>query len=183
MRFIFLLSMLTLVACSSTPTKVEQPPATPQPRPAAEKSEETSIDFEGLQRSLGLERSKLKLGYEEKRFNTCEAGFGYPKDNCALKTFVSINFRLQCRDTVGTTSEVVTALQLDPIDNKVVNWQMGPAKSRTNTDAEGFAQINAVLANSPRASRLRLAVGNQFVYVRAGEISRIVTPANWCGKD
>ncbi len=177
-------SSLLLGACSST-QKVQQAPTTAPATVPAVSGNAIKIDVEGLKRSLGLDRSRGDLGYQEKRFNTCNAGFGYSKQNCREQVFISINFRLQCRDSVGTTSEIVTSAQMQPIANKQVQWQIGKAQSAIQTDDDGFAQINGVLNQTPapRAQRLRLAVGSQFVYVRAGEITRIVTPSNWCPRN
>jgi hypothetical protein len=181
MKIKFILLSLVLCSCASAPKKepvIEiAPPPTEVSKP---KNEAIKIDVEGLKRSLGLDRSRGDLGYQEKRFNTCSAGFGYPRENCSDQIFVSINFRLQCRDTTGTTSEVVTSAQMDPIAHKQVRWQIGKAQSVINTDDEGYAQINGVWTTAPKGQRLRLAVGSQFVYVRAGEVTRIVTPSNWC---
>lgn len=171
-----------ITACTSS--QKSEPPPEPTPQFKG-KPEEVRVDIEGLKRSLGLDRSRGDLGYEEKRFNTCNAGFGYPRENCKQQVFISINFRLQCRDTTGTTSEVVTSAQMDPIANKQVSWQIGKTHSTTQTDSDGYGQINGVLAQTPapRGQRLRLSVGSQFVYMRAGEITRIVTPANWCSSN
>ena len=170
-----------LISCASAP-KTE--PKTVQAPSKVQTSGGSSlnVDIEGLKRSLGLDRSRGDLGYQEKYFNTCSAGFGYPRENCSEQVFVSIHFRLQCRDTTGTTSEVVTSAQMDPIANKKVLWQIGRMRAPTHTDAEGYGKIDGVLSKfpAPKGQRLRLAVGDQFVYVRAGEITRIVTPSNWC---
>ncbi len=183
-KFLLLSLVLTVVACSSA-QKVEPAPVPPQQPVPVSSSDKSKIDIQGLKRSLGLDRSRGDLGYEEKRFNTCSAGFGYPRENCKDQIFVSINFRLQCRDTEGTTSEIVTSAQLNPISNKQVRWQIGKAQALTATDGEGYGQIDGVLAQTPapKTQRLRLAVGSQFVYVRAGEVTRIVTPSNWCPRN
>lgn len=186
-RFILLglaVNFLLLGACS-TAKKIESKPLVAPTATVPVSQGVVRIDVEGLKRSLGLDRSRSDLGYQEKQFNTCSAGFGYSKDKCRDQVFISINFRLQCRDSVGTTSEIVTSAQMDPIANKQVRWQIGKAESVIQTDDEGYAQINGVLAQSPapRSQRLRLAVGSQFVYVRAGELTRIVTPSNWCSRN
>lgn len=183
LKLLYLAISPIFVACASAPKS--EPLAAPVVQQAQTQSSNGKmirVDVEGLKRSLGLDRSRGDLGYQEKQFNTCEAGFGYPRENCQAQTFVSIHFRLQCRDTMGTTSEVVTSAQMDPIANKQVRWQIGKTKSATVTDADGYAQINGILSQSsaPKGQRLRLAVDEQFVYVRAGEVTRIVTPSNWC---
>lgn len=176
-----LAATIVLSSCASAPKQTSQP-QTQTPVPNSQEGERIKVDIEGLKRSLGLDRSRMDLGYKEKRFNTCNAGFGYPKDNCKDQVFISINFRLQCRDSQGTTSEIVTSAQMDPIANKKVKWQLGSFQSFTNTDDEGYAQVNGVFSprSAPKTQRLKLTVGTQFVYMRAGEITRIVTPSNFC---
>ncbi len=185
-KFVLLsLTLAPLLSACSSAQKVEPVSAVAKVAAPITSGNSINIDVEGLKRSLGLDRSRGDLGYQEKQFNTCDAGFGYSKKNCKDQVFVSINFRLQCRDTMGTTSEVVTSAQMDPIANKQVRWQIGKAQAATQTDDQGFAQINGVLARTPapKTQRLRLAVGSQFVYVRAGEVTRIVTPSNWCSRN
>lgn len=186
MNKIFLASLASILTACSSAQKTESSneaygTRSELPKPPYQAKRSGTVDLKGLQRSLELERSKMELGYEEKQFNTCEAGFGYPTENCSMKTLVSINFRLQCRDSVGTTSEIVTSDKLDAIDNEQVRWQMGAHQGVASTDYDGYGTILAVTQNSPRGARLRLAVGPQFVYVRAGELTRIVTPSTWCG--
>lgn len=167
-------------ACASAPKAESPPKVEPGPVPIAIQPATLQIDVDGLQRSLGLERSRFTLGYQEKTFNTCDAGFGYPKVACRLQTMMVLNFRLQCRDTTGTTSEIVTNAQTQPIANKTVRWQVGKQGSTTPTDDDGYAQIRGIYSKSPRSERIKLAVGTHFVYMRAGELTRIVTPPDWC---
>lgn len=184
-NLVLALALVLASACASTPKKVPAPAPKTQTPASSQQSGAVNVDIDGLKRSLGLDRSKMDLGYKETRFDTCNAGFGYPRDNCKEQVFASINFRLLCRDSVGTTSEIVTSAQMAPIANKKVRWQLVNVQSVISTDEEGYGQVNGVFspASSPKVQRLKLTVGTQSVYIRAGQLTRVVTPADFCSQN
>jgi hypothetical protein len=184
--FLLSLSVVFLfVACSSTPKVSEVPniPRTYKPPPPLSTTSDSdpSIDYVGLQRELGLERAPENLGFLEKPFETCQAGYGYSStQDCQRKYFVVIHFQLLCRDSEGTISTTLTSADMRPISGRPVNWTLKGSNGVLQTDSEGYGQIRVVNGKSQRAQRLKLAVGPEFLYVRAGEITRIVTPQPWC---
>jgi hypothetical protein len=180
MRLILILSsVLFLSACTTTPKKEERArPPLPTSPPA---EPEESIDLLGLQRSLKMTRDPEDLGYKDRAFNTCRAGFGYsPTKNCRQQHLVVLHFRLQCRDSEGTVSEVVTHAELMPVTSDEVRWNIGKSEGFTQTDGEGFGQIVMVAPKSIRRDRVRLTVGEDFLTMSGGDIKRIILPRNWC---
>lgn len=176
---LFALVLVAVVACQTTPKAVNELPVGRSV--PAERGKDVSIDYIGLQRSLGMEIPQNKLGYKEKVFNTCEAGYGYSgTHNCHREYMVVINVHLQCRDSVGQVSEGVKNADLTPISKKAVRWNLKGVQGTAQTDSDGFAQIMTVSSMSQRQQRLKLAVGNEFLYMRANEITRVVTPRPWC---
>ena len=149
--------------------------------PAAPTGVREGIDMDGLRRSLGLDSAPSDMGYKEAEFNTCSAGFGYSAvDDCAQKIYAIVRFRLQCRDSEGTVSTGLGASDLIPIANKSVKWALGSKSGDDLTDQDGYGEAEAVFVKSPHHDRLRLAIGNQFLYVRADDVTRIVVPRPWC---
>jgi hypothetical protein len=183
---LFALVLTVLVACQTTQKSVEAPLVHEKPTlsvPTSGRSQDVSIDYVGLQRSLGMEIPQEKLGYKEKVFNTCEAGYGYSgTQNCHREYMVVINVHLQCRDSEGQVSEGVKNADLTPIANKSLKWTLKGVQGSSQTDSDGFAQIMAVSSMSQKQQRLKLAVGNEFLYMRANEITRVVTPRPWCNQ-
>jgi len=183
---LFALVLTAIVACQTTPQTVEAPLVREKfipTAPASGKNGDTSIDYVGLQRALGMEIPQEKLGYKEKVFNTCEAGYGYSgTQNCHREYMVVINVHLQCRDSEGQVSEGVRNADLTPIANKSLKWTLKGIQGNSQTDSDGFAQIMTVSSMSQRQQRLKLAVGNEFLYMRANEITRVVTPRPWCNQ-
>jgi len=190
---IYLISVISLSlglsGCASKETKnVELPTSKPVEKPVShqgsEKEKENeveNVDFVGLQRSLGLERAETQLGYVERPFNTCEVGYGYSKShNCRQKHFVVIHFQLMCRDSEGTVSQVVRAADMQANANRSVRWNLKDLGGQVSTDSEGYGQIAAVSGSSQKQNRLKLAVASDFLYLRAGEAQKIVTPRSWC---
>ena len=184
-----MLHLCVLVAgCASTPDEaptakvdgdISVPPRKVAPQPP--EREEILVDYLGLHRSLGLEREKSELGYIEKSFDTCSAGFGYSASrDCRRDTFVSIHFQILCRDSEGTISNAVGREDMRPLSGRSLNWTLKGSKGTMRLDGEGFGQIRTTFRNSQRLERLKLSVDNDFVYVRAGEVKRLVTPRNWC---
>ncbi len=171
------------IACASTPKEETPVPAPSVALPTAGDQDER-IDLEGLERSLNLSRPDEVLGYQEATFNSCPVGFGYSATkNCRRLTMAVIHFRLQCRDSEGTISTALGASDLRPIAGQGVRWTVSDLDGVTSTDGQGYGVIRGVFMRSPKAKWLRLAVGVQFLNMRAGEITRVVTPRPWCHAD
>ena len=173
-RLIVFSLVFILVGCQTAPKQTE---------PVAEAPEDTqaTINYTSLKKHLGLSRSDSDLGYKEARFNTCDKGIGLPNaDVCEQNYLVTVHFRLQCRDSQGTVSQALTSSDLQAIAGKNVSWNLKGVNGTAKTDSSGFAQITAISPISQKTQRLRLAVGTEFLYIRAGEINRIVTPGTWC---
>ncbi len=187
MKKIILFLVLGFLFSCTTAVVSEKPVASPQvdhsgPRPSlGGKFLEQNIDFEGLKNFLKLERPYNQLGYSEKRFNTCEVGYGYSRSNdCRPKTFVVIHFQLMCRNSEGTISEALTQNDLRAISRQEVRWNLKNATGQVLTDSEGFGAIAIVSDESQKSQRLRLTVGNDFLFLKAGEITQMITPKSWC---
>lgn len=186
---IAILSLL-VVGCATHSPAPERTPFSPPsaigvrsalPSASASASAEENIDFLGLQHSLGLDRSDDELGFREKAFNTCGAGYGYSgSGNCRSRSFVVMNLRLLCRPTEDTDSTILTSADLSPIGGRDVTWHLKGASGVARTDGAGYFQIRTALPASARAERMRLTVGNDFLVMRAGEMGRLVTPKSWC---
>lgn len=172
---------LTLTACS-TSSKKESSVVVPEPSPVSE-SRTPSIDYEGLQKHLGLAQDREELGYKEKIFNTCEVGYGFPSGSqCHREQFVVIQFRLLCRDSEGTISTVLTDEDLKPLERRSVRWNLKGIQGTTYTDNDGYGQIVTTSMQSQKGQRLRLAIGNEFLYMRSHEIKKVITPHPWCNQ-
>lgn len=174
--FLFVMFALLFVACASTPEKT--PPA---PLPTVSESRESTIDLVALQTHLQLDRRPDELGYAERAFNTCQVGYGYSSvHNCRQQYFVVLNFRLSCRNSEGTVSYGLEESDLRPIADKGVRWNLKGLSGTAPTDGEGYGQIHVISDRSQKRERVKLAVGNDFLYMRANEVTRIVTPGSWC---
>ncbi len=172
-------AVIFVLLLSSCAIAKKTEPITP-PTPTADAFVE-KIDLAGLQKSLGMIRDVEELGFQEKSFDTCRAGYGYSSTHrCRKQYFVVLNFRLQCRSTEGTVEEVTIA-ELMPVTHDRVRWTLAGAEGHTSTDGEGFGQLIAVLGRPGRQQRLRLTVGNDFLLMRAGQVNRVIVPRNWCG--
>ncbi len=186
MKFIILVfSLVLLNACTTTPkkeTRINLP--LPAELPAEpETSSAVNIDYFALQSHLQMNRDKQALGFTEKPFNTCEAGYGYsPSKNCHREHFVVIHFRLLCRDSEGTISTILTAQDIRPLDRRSVRWNLKGREGTVQTDDDGYGQIVTATDSSQRSQRLRLALGSEFLYMRANEIQRVITPLPWCNQ-
>ncbi len=183
MRWIILsLTLIALVGCSTTSPqrmkpKYEKPPSEAITAPH-------SIDYEALKNSLQMSREREQLGFSEKPFNTCDAGYGYSKSqNCHKEHFVVIHFRLLCRDSEGTISTILTEDDLQPLDRRTVRWTLQGVQGTVQTDSQGYGQIITAATNSQKSQRVKLAVGSEFLYMRANELQRIITPRPWCDAD
>lgn len=183
---LILLSCFLLAACNTvqkSPEK-EKPAAETMangPVPSAPEPEVENVDFVALQRFLGLERASQRLGYAEKSFNTCDVGYGFSKShNCRQRYFVVVHFQMMCRDSEGTVSQIVRPSDLQANSNRSVRWNLKDYNGIATTDGDGYGQIRVVSGQSQKQQRLKLAIASDFLYLRAGEIQKVVTPRNWC---
>ncbi|MEZ0393421.1 MAG: hypothetical protein ACAH59_14470 [Pseudobdellovibrionaceae bacterium] len=181
--------VLLLAACSSSQTKSDDRGWVPQSSSPKGESvpsttparEEINVDEVGLQKWLGLNSSPEHLGYREKSFNTCEVGFGYSKShNCQKQHFVVINYRLQCRDSEGTVQKTLSQLDLRDIASEDVRWNLSSQKGVSRTNGDGYGQIRGIFSGSQKQQRLRMALNNEVLFMRAGEVTQLVTPQSWC---
>ncbi|WII73119.1 hypothetical protein QJS83_04435 [Bdellovibrio sp. 22V] len=180
--YIFTLFVLFLAACSTSPKNetVEIPPVVPT---AAPEEAVSSIDVQAIQRHLGMERASDTLGVSEKAFNTCDVGYGFSRaQNCHREFLTVVHFRLLCRDSVGTISNILTEMDTTPLAGRSVKWNLKKNSGIIATDGLGYGQILVVSPQSLRKERLRLAIGSEFLYMRANEITKVITPQNWCSQ-
>lgn len=185
--FVYLsITILGLSACSTTPpagpeTNTYEPPLSREVRRKGFDLNDYDIDYEGLQRYLKLERRESKLGFEQKSFSSCEVGYGFPKgEMCTRLHYSVVHFRLQCREQEGTTSTVQTHVNTSPIAHETLRWSLERAEGDVQTDGEGFGQIRAITYKPAAKQRLKISNGEDFLYLRAGDLTRVVTPPEWC---
>jgi hypothetical protein len=174
---------LFIAGCASAPKSMEVSDSTVPPAVAlGEQPEQTaSVDLVGIQRDLGLDRDFKSLGYQEKVFNTCEVGYGYSATkDCRKEYFVVVHFQLLCRNSVGTVSRALSSTDMRPISIRPISWNLKGPTGVIRTDSSGFGQIRTVASESQKNQRLKLTLGSDFLYMRAGEITKVVTPQPWC---
>lgn len=180
MKWLFTSLVVFLSACSSSQKKDSIP--APGPVQISIEDDATSrIDYISLQNSLGLTRDSESLGYTEKTFNTCQAGFGYSSNqNCHQEVFMVLHFKLTCRDSEGTISSILTDADVSPIAYKDLKWNLKDINGVITTDGSGYGQIRATSKKSQKRERLKIALGPDFLYMRANEITKVITPRSWC---
>ena len=191
-RLVLLSFCLTgLVACGSArkqdagPTRSEDPQSRMSERPEAVSTvfnpQDYPIDYQGLRNYLRLQRRKTDLGFSAQGFDSCKVGYGLPRNkHCQTMQLSVINFRLQCRDSEGTTSTVQSNYNTTAISNTTIDWTLGRMRGESETDLEGYGQILAITPQPAQRERVKLSNGSDFLYMRAGDLSRVVTPASWC---
>ena len=167
-----------LGACSSQPVRDERvnpARAVPQQTPP-----QTSFRFEDFKKTVGLQRPRTQLGYIEKAFDGCGVQFGLESGQCERSLLVSVQFRLMCRDSEGTVSVAIAPEDLEPVANQTLAWAIKGVNGEIQTDSEGYGEILFISPISQRQQRLKLSNGTDFLYLNAGEVSRLVTPVTWC---
>ncbi len=139
------------------------------------------VDYDGLQKSLGMVRSIGDFGYVEKEFATCDVGYGYSSTHqCRKSIFVVVGFQLLCRDSEGTVSTTLRYDDMAPLASRTVKWELKGDRGQIALDNQGRGQFRGIYSISPRDQRLKIASRNDFLFVQAQAIKRIVTPAQWC---
>ena len=138
----------------------------------------SGVDLQGLKRELRLEGSDL--GYFERGFETCQAGYGFSRSqDCRALRLVVIRFQLLCRTSEGTETSA-ESYQTFPVAAADLGWRLAGQSGGTRTDSEGRAEIALAAGPSPREQRLRLIRGNDFLLITAEDVRRIVAGKDWC---
>ncbi|MNS92113.1 hypothetical protein D3C72_1262370 [compost metagenome] len=187
-HLVLALALLTLAACASDSksskytSPVDAPSMNTPDLTVDASTSEPQIDYVALQRSLNLDIAVENLGVREKGFNTCDVGYGYSKNkNCRRQYFFVLNFRLMCRDSEGTISTTLTDADTMAIAGRPVTWTLTKGLSGVvQTDGLGYAQIATVAPIPQSKQRVKIAVGNEFLYMRANEMKKVITPKPWC---
>ncbi|WP_413580679.1 hypothetical protein [Bdellovibrio sp. HCB288] len=180
MNFLILGALLAMLTACTT-QQPAPPPSTTPPMSTQVGEESSSIDAVAIQRALHLERNVEQLGIQEKSFNTCEMGYGYSRNkNCKTAYMTVLNVRLLCRDSEGTISTVLTEADVTPIAAQTIRWSLKNVSGEFVTDGLGYGQIVALSYRPQKRERVRLALGNEFLYMRAHEITKVITPRPWC---
>lgn len=183
-RLYIVLVLVLLAGCSSAPPQEEAPNVPPSKAVNSESEPESRIDMEGLERALKLSTPAEILGYREAAFDTCRVGYGFSSSrDCRRLVMAVLHVRLQCRDSEGTISNALGASDLRAIAGQDIRWTLAGRDGVAQSDGDGYVELRAVFPKSPRTQRLRLAVGLQFLHVRANEVTRLVTPRPWCRGD
>lgn len=139
------------------------------------------IDYRGLQSALQLERPDRDLGFAERSFASCEVGYGFPSSrDCRRRYFSVIHFRLLCRESEGTIQTPLDAADLRPLARTDIEWTLMDQRGEMTLDDQGYGQIRTVTLASAKVQRLKINVGPDFLYMRAGEMNRVVAPAPFC---
>ena len=168
---IFLL--LVLSGCATSPKF--------KPEPQVDEDAPPKIDYPLLQKNLNLDRGIRELGYDDKYFYTCKAGAGFSDSKDCHSTFlVVIHFQLLCRNSEGTVEYTLSHSDMAALARRTVRWNLLGMNGVVFTDDDGYAQIVTLSDKKAELQRLRLAVDADFLYMRAGEIRRVVTPQSWC---
>lgn len=171
MKKILLLSLLTFVGTRCATTR------TPSPEPVTQVGYE-ALSLEEVQESLGVDLEDL--GFVERTFNSCSLPRPLQDDQqCGQRYFTLVHFRVLCRDSIGTTEETVTALDMRAL-SKNLEWVVGPHRGTTRTDADGYGKVRVISKEPLRTKRFVLKSGKTALGLETQEVSRIVVPNNWC---
>lgn len=158
-----------------------QPKFTPMPSDEPE-SDVPRIDFSALKKNLKLDRDASDLGYADRYFYTCQAGAGFSSTkDCHSEYLVVIHFQLLCRNSEGTISSL-THSEMAPLSGRTVRWTLPSINGVVITDQGGYGQIVTLANRQMHNQRLKLAADDDFLYMKAGEIRRVVTPQPWCNQ-
>lgn len=171
MKKIFLLSVLSVMCTRCAITGDKSPETVTQVG-----YEELSL--EELQQSLGVDIEDL--GFVEKAFNSCSLPRPLRDDGqCGRRYFSMVHFRVLCRDSVGTTENTVTSLDLRAL-SKNLEWVIGPNRGTTFTDSDGYGKVRVISKRPIRNQRFVLKSGKTALGLETEGVSRIVVPSNWC---
>lgn len=143
------------------------------------------INYDEVQNRLGLDIAPGLTGFREKKFDACDLGAALldlspPLKDCHNAYFSLVHFQLSCRG--ADSSQVFTQNDLTAVANQRIVYNVGATKGVTKTDYRGAGVARAITSKSQKHAYLRLSTGVDFLMMRAGEVTEIVTPPSWCGK-
>ena len=176
--YLLSICIIGLAGCATTSTPTVSDSS--EDEPIVSKVKEY-IDYDKLQSNLNMKYPRKKLGFFEKRFNTCKAGAGFVENtNCRKRRLAVVNFQLVCRDSTGTVEEAITDYELVPVVSTRINWKLGYFSGRTHTDLDGYGKIRQVTPGSSKGQGLQLRIGKNALRLEVDGVRRIVVPKDWC---
>src|SRR5689334_12754734 len=92
-----------------------------------------------VQQQLGMNRSVMDLGMEEKQFDSCTTPIKDGMGKCGPRYMAVLNFQIVCRDSEGTVSEVVTNFR--PLVSDHIEYQLAGGRGVLKTDSNGYSQL------------------------------------------
>jgi hypothetical protein len=181
-----LLGVGLLAGCASEPELVKLPPADGAEPPVERIEREgphartkiKTYNMAELKAELGMNREVSDLGFADKDFDGCRTMYKGDEGECGARVLSVVNFRLVCRDTVGTTSRAPSSLT--PLTSGHLEWRFAGARGHTRTDHQGYGQVQVVSNGPVGTQRFILIIGSKTVGVEASEINQIVLPKNFC---
>lgn len=174
---------MQVVYPNRTPAAAKSVPPTKTAEPEVRAPAQAAVDYPALVRAMKMDRPIHRLGFVEKPFENCGTEYGLPAPNrpgCQKMYLVKIHFRIQCRDSDGTVSERVTEDELRAFGGREIAWTLKGIQGLTRSDESGFGELVTISPISQKAQRLKLSFENDFLYLPAGEIKRVITPRSWC---
>lgn len=169
------LCLMAIAACSSAPVK----DATRE-----EGRSRPKIDYDELQRRLGLAFGENETGFREMKFDACDLGEALsevkpPLSDCRQAYFTAIRYQLSCRSE-DQPEGVLSASDLSPLAHRNLKFTLDRAQGSTRTNAQGEGVIRAISRASQKNVYLKISDGTRFMMLRANSVRSIVTPPDWC---
>jgi hypothetical protein len=166
-------SLFLLAACTTAEKKEAEPapivPVAPQ------------IDLHAIQHELGMDAAFEWVGYREKKFDACRLAAEIPGvPDCKRAYFVQIGFQLSCRPPGEREDGFLNPIESTPIGDRELTWKLEGYSGRLQTDPVGFGLIQMLASRSMKSVGLRISTGEDYLMIRAGQATQIVTPASWC---
>lgn len=169
MKFILLMCVpLFFISCTSMEKKSL----------TDEEDSEYGINVDKIEERLEFSKSESDLGFEQKTFNTCEIGAGYPSNaKCSKRYFAVLHMKVLCRDSVGTVQKVNSLEALQSNNVKVI---FGNIRSYTSFNMDGYTKLRGISKYPFNKKKLILKKGQNALQVSASEVSKIIVPNDWC---
>jgi hypothetical protein len=168
------IALFLLLASGCATSEKSEPP--PIPEPLAHQ-----LDLLAVQHDLGMDPSPSFVGYKEKRFDACRMKPDLPNiSDCSRAYFIQVGIQLSCRPTEEAQNNTLSQGDLTPVGNRNLRWQISPASGQFRTDVDGHGIILTITARSLKKQYLRVSTGEDFLMMKAGEATQIVTPVSWC---
>jgi hypothetical protein len=170
--------LLILWSCTSAPKKPEPTGKYGTYRSSPNgMGQYNEIDIDNLMQELKIADNKVKVGYQEKSFDTCKVQSNFSSNPLCERLYLGVlHFQMVCR----TNDAIVKRKDMLPLQSQNIRWKRGYLRGLASTDEQGYGTIKFITDVSSLFRPVIFRFQGHVVFKRLKDQWQMVLPNHWC---